>query len=113
MLHVVTQVFNNNPISGQLPGTSEHWPQSYWLVLGIPVVFYLACVGLLAFYGNSDKKNPIEYFFGSISNSLERLTGFAGWAMAGALTGLLSLLVAAMGLYWDVSWHVDFGRDKG
>src|SRR5579883_2023390 len=113
MLHVVTQVFNNNPISGQLPGTSEHWPQSYWLVLGIPVVFYLACVGLLAFYGESDKKNPFEYFFGSISNSLERLTGFAGWAMAGALTGLLSLLVAAMGLYWDVSWHVDFGRDKG
>lgn len=113
MLHVVTQVFNNNPISSQLPGTKEHWPQSYWLVLGIPVVFYLACVGLLAFYGDSDKKNPFEYFFGSISNSLERLTGFAGWAMAGALTGLLSLLVAAIGLYWDVSWHVDFGRDRG
>lgn len=113
MLHVVTQVFNNNPISGQLPGTKEYWPSSYWLVLGIPVVFYLASVGLLAFYGESDKKNPFEYFFGSISNSLERLTGFAGWAMAGALTGLLSLLVAAIGLYWDVAWHVDFGRDKG
>jgi hypothetical protein len=113
MLHVVTQVFNNNPISGQIPGTKEHWPSSYWLVLGLPVVFYLACVGLLAFYGNSQEKNPFKYFFGSISNSLERLTGFAGWAMAGALTGLLALLVAAMGLYWDVAWHVDFGRDVG
>ncbi len=33
--------------------------------------------------------------------------------MAGILTGLLFLLVAAIGLYWDVSWHVDFGRDIG
>jgi hypothetical protein len=113
MLHVVTQVFNNNPISGQLPGTSEHWPSSYWLVVGLPIVIYLGIVGLLAMYGASTEKNPFRYFFGSISNSLERLTGFAGWAMAGALTGLMALLVAAMGLYWDVSWHVDFGRDKG
>lgn len=109
----VAQVLNNNPISRQLMGTKEHWPSSYWLVLGIPVIVYLALVGLLAFYGESHEKNPLKYFFGSISNSLERLTGFPGWSMAGALTGLMALLVAAIGLYWDVSWHVDFGRDVG
>ncbi|HEU5001493.1 MAG TPA: hypothetical protein VFW71_01775 [Actinomycetota bacterium] len=79
----------------------------------IPIAFYLACVGLLAFYGRSEEKNPFKYFFGSIADSLERLTGFQGWAMAGALTGLMALLSAAMGLYWDVAWHVDFGRDVG
>lgn len=113
MLHFVAQVVNNNPISRQLLGTTEHWPSSYWLVLGFPVIIYLGLVGLLAFFGESHEKNPLKYFFGSISNSLERLTGFVGWSMAGALTGLMTLLVAAMGLYWDVSWHVDNGRDVG
>jgi hypothetical protein len=94
-------------------GTSEHWPSTYWLVLGIPLAFYMACATTLNAIGHSDKKNPVAYFFDSISNALERLTGIAGWAMAGALTGLMFLLIAAIGLYWDVSWHVDFGRDIG
>src|SRR3989440_8758939 len=94
-------------------GTSEHWPSTYWLVLGIPLAFCMACSLLLTAFGHSDQKNPVRYFFDSISNALERMTGIAGWAMAGALTGLLFLLVAAIGLYWDVAWHVDFGRDFG
>ena len=94
-------------------GTSEHWPSTYWLVLGIPLAFYMACATTLNAIGRSNQKNPVRYFFDSISEALERLTGIAGWAMAGALTGLLFLLVAAIGLYWDVAWHVDFGRDFG
>jgi hypothetical protein len=94
-------------------GTSEHWPSSYWLVLGVPLAFYMACATTLNAIGHSDKRNPVAYFFDSISNGLERLTGIAGWAMAGALTGLMFLLIAAIGLYWDVAWHVDFGRDFG
>src|SRR2546423_1681781 len=94
-------------------GTSEHWPSTYWLVLGIPLAFYMACATTLNAIGRSNQKNPVRYFFDSISEALERLTGIAGWAMAGALTGLLFLLVAAIGLYWDVAWHVDFGRDIG
>lgn len=111
MIRLVAQAVNN-PISQQIP-KQEYWPSSYWLVVLIPIAFYLACVGLLAFYGRSEEKNPFKYFFGAIADSLERLTGFSGWAMAGALTGLMALLVAAMGLYWDVAWHVDFGRDVG
>ena len=113
MVHLVAQVVNNNPISRQLLGTKEFWPSSYWLVLLFPVGFYLAIVGLLAFYGESHEKNPLKYFFRSIGDSLEKLSGFPGWCMAGGLTGLMALLVAAMGLYWDVSWHVDLGRDVG
>ena len=43
---------------------------------------------------------------------LERVTGYPGWAMAGVLSGLLLMGVAMIGLYWDVAWHVDFGRDR-
>jgi hypothetical protein len=107
LLHVVAQAVATTD------GKTEHWPSTYWLVLGVPLAFYMACSLLLNAFGHSDQKNPILYFFDSISNALERMTGIAGWAMAGILTGLLFLLVAAIGLYWDVSWHVDFGRDIG
>ena len=107
MLHLVAQTVATTD------GKNEHWPSTYWLVLGIPLAFYMACSLLLNAFGHSDQKNPVRYFFDSISDTLERMTGIAGWAMAGILTGLLFLLVAAIGLYWDVSWHVDFGRDIG
>jgi len=54
----------------------------------------------------------VGFFFREISDSLNRLTGFPGWAMAGALTGLMFLGIAVMGFYWDVAWHIDLGRDK-
>ncbi|MFN2505481.1 MAG: hypothetical protein ABR540_14850, partial [Acidimicrobiales bacterium] len=43
---------------------------------------------------------------------LERATGYPGWAVTGAVSGILLLGVAMIGLYWDVAWHVDYGRDK-
>ncbi|GAC1366769.1 MAG: hypothetical protein NVSMB32_11430 [Actinomycetota bacterium] len=99
--------------ANQVVATKETWPSTYWLVPAIPLTFYMGVALVLHSMGKSDKRNPLKYFFGCIAESMERLTGVAGWAMAGALTGLLFLLVAAIGLYWDVSWHVDFGRDVG
>ncbi|HEX2053504.1 MAG TPA: hypothetical protein VHJ78_07260 [Actinomycetota bacterium] len=83
-----------------------------WFYVVAPFVFYLAVVYVLAALGRSDKVNILPQFFGRISDSLHRATGYPGWAMAGSLSGLLVLLVAAMGLYWDVAWHVDLGRDE-
>lgn len=83
-----------------------------WFYVVAPFLFYLAVVYVLVAMGRSEKKNILPQFFGRISNSLHRATGYPGWAMAGALSGLLVLLVAAMGLYWDVAWHVDLGRDE-
>jgi hypothetical protein len=31
--------------------------------------------------------------------------------MVGVVGGLVVMGVAMVGLYWDVAWHVDFGRD--
>ena len=43
----------------------------------------------------------------------ERVSGLPGWtALPGALAAV-SLIVASFGFYWDVSWHIDRGRDPG
>lgn len=88
------------------------WGFDKWLPLIAPLAFYSVCVLALLGFGRSDDPNILRFFFRQISDSLRRLTGFPGWAMAGVLTGLLFLLIAVMGLYWDVAWHIDFGRDE-
>jgi len=48
-----------------------------------------------------------------LSAALGQHTGLPGWAaLPSALAGL-SLLTAAFGMYWDVSLHIDKGRDPG
>ena len=84
-----------------------------WPYVAAPFVFYSFTVFWLLVMGDhQDLRNPIRMFFRRISTQLTAVTGYPGWAMAGALSGLLVLAVAAMGLYWDVAWHIDFGRDK-
>src|SRR5947209_2274529 len=43
----------------------------------------------------------------------ERLTGLPGWASVPAAVLGVSLLVAVFGMYWDISIHIDKGRDPG
>jgi hypothetical protein len=47
------------------------------------------------------------------SEKVERVTGIPGWSIIPNLFGSAALLVAAFGYYWDVSWHIDRGRDPG
>jgi hypothetical protein len=42
-----------------------------------------------------------------------RLSGLPGWAALPAGLATVSLLSAAFGLYWDISLHIDDGRDAG
>jgi len=43
----------------------------------------------------------------------ERVSGLPGWAVVpSAITGV-SLIVALIGMYWDISLHIDNGRDTG
>ena len=82
-----------------------------WMYLAAPLGFYAVCVLALVVAGRSSERNLILAFFRRISDSLHRLTGFPGWSMAGVLSGLQILLIAVTGFYWDVAWHIDFGRD--
>ena len=47
---------------------------------------------------------------GSLS---ERHTGLPPWAALPSIVMGLSLLVAVLGMYWDISLHIDNGRDAG
>ncbi|MGI8425872.1 MAG: hypothetical protein ACR2FO_03065 [Actinomycetota bacterium] len=87
------------------------WSGNDWLYLTAPLAIYSACVLALLGFGRTEEPNLFKFFCRQISDSLERLTGFAGWAMAGVLTGLLFLLIAVTGFYWDVAEHFDVGRD--
>ena len=42
-----------------------------------------------------------------------RDTGFAPWAALPSLIAAGALLVALVGMYWDISLHIDNGRDPG
>jgi hypothetical protein len=43
----------------------------------------------------------------------ERMTGLPGWAALPSMIVGASLLTAVLGMYWDISLHIDNGRDDG
>jgi hypothetical protein len=43
----------------------------------------------------------------------ERRSGLPGWAALPLGVAMASLLVALLGMYWDISLHIDQGRDPG
>jgi len=96
----------------------KHVTADQWIYVLAPFLIYgvivlgLAVLGLESSFRAHLQRNPLVIFFKSISAGLERATGYPGWAMAGALSGLWALATAALGLYWDVGWHIDLGRDK-
>ena len=52
-------------------------------------------------------------FLARLAAFAERQSGLPGWAaLPSAFVGI-SLLTAALGMYWDISLHIDNGRDDG
>ncbi len=90
---------------------ADGWGYDAWAWLVIPIGIYCVCSLALFAFGRQEGPGFGNFFFGRISYSLRRLTGFPGWAMAGVLSGLLFLLILVVGFYWDVAWHIDNGRD--
>jgi len=52
-------------------------------------------------------------WLGRLAAVSERLTGLPGWASIPATVLGGSLLIAVFGMYWDISLHLDNGRDPG
>jgi hypothetical protein len=52
-------------------------------------------------------------FLRRIADFAARDTGFAPWAALPSLIAAGALLVALLGMYWDISLHIDDGRDAG
>ncbi|MDX1621286.1 MAG: hypothetical protein R3320_09865, partial [Nitriliruptorales bacterium] len=52
-------------------------------------------------------------WFARIERLSERVSGLPAWAAIPAAVAGVSLIVAVFGYYWDVSTHIDNGRDAG
>ena len=50
---------------------------------------------------------------GRVADGAGRLTGLPGWAALPIIVAAVSLVTADFGFYWDVSLHIDNGRDAG
>ena len=57
----------------------------------------------------SGRPNPL----GRAAAFLERKTGLPGWAALPSAIAGAALFVALVGMYWDISLHIDNGRDPG
>src|SRR4051812_13141325 len=51
--------------------------------------------------------------FARLAAVAERVTGMKGWAALPATWLVGSLTIAVFGMYWDISIHIDQGRDPG
>jgi NAD(P)-dependent dehydrogenase (short-subunit alcohol dehydrogenase family) len=83
-----------------------------WLYLFVPLLVAAGIAALAVRHGEA----PAGAQRGTrtllrFADGMARATGFPAYAAAGATTCLAFLLVAALGFYWDVAWHVDYGRD--
>ena len=48
-----------------------------------------------------------------LADHSERVSGFPGWVAFPSAVATVSLLTAVFGMYWDISLHIDNGRDPG
>src|SRR4051812_19994770 len=80
-------------------------------VVGATAGATVLTIGLLVLCaGHRSGRVPI---LGNLAAFSQRVSGLPGWAAlpAGLATG--SLLTAVFGMYWDISLHIDQGRDPG
>jgi hypothetical protein len=80
-------------------------------LVALTVVFAVAGALLLA-VSVGHRRQRIHFLerLGALS---ERVSGLPSWAALPNAVAATSLLVAVFGFYWDVSWHIDRGRDPG
>ena len=89
------------------PGRLGDWRPLFGLLAG-----FVGVVVALAVTGKQRKGYGATYLLPRVSESLQRITGIPGWTAAAVGTASFGLLVAGMGFYNDVAWHVRLGRDK-
>jgi hypothetical protein len=66
----------------------------------------------IAWLGMGHRSGKVPYL-GRAADFTERLSGLPGWAALPSALAASSLLVALLGMYWDISLHIDVGRDPG
>src|SRR4051794_32589641 len=80
-------------------------------VIGASAAAMLATAALL-WFGWAHRTGRTD-LLRRLSTFAARDTGFAPWAALPSLIAAGALLVALLGMYWDISLHIDNGRDPG
>ena len=84
-----------------------------WLWIIVPLVGLVGVITWLIASGEPDGEHEgIPGWFARSASSLRRLSSLPPWASGGIAMGAWTLGVAVIGFIWDVSWHIDFGRDR-
>src|SRR6476660_2442615 len=73
-------------------------------------VVAFAAIAVLAVIGVLHRRRGL---LNPIATVTERRTGLPAWSVLPVGITTASLLCAVFGYYWDVSWHIDRGRDPG
>ena len=81
-----------------------------WDLLLILLAGFLVIVVALAVAGRKANRDADALLW--VPLGLERVTAIPGWAAGMIGTAAFGLLVAGIGFYNDVAWHVGRGRDK-
>lgn len=94
--------------SGTLGGSAL----ASWTPVTVLLVAYVVVVVASWLYGEpaAGDKLPLGALQ-RIGRGLTRLTGIPGWAAIAIGQSLYALLVAGVGFYSDVAWHIALGRD--
>jgi len=66
----------------------------------------------LVYLGLGHRSGRVPYL-GRLAGFSERVSGLPGWAALPAAVATGALLTALLGFLWDVSLHIDKGRDEG
>ena len=66
----------------------------------------------IAWLGMGHRSGKVPHL-GRAADFTERVSGLPGWAALPSALSAASLLVALLGMYWDISLHIDAGRDAG
>lgn len=68
--------------------------------------------GALLYFGLGHRSGKVPWL-GRLAAFSERMSGLPGWAALPAAIAAGALLLAFLGFLWDVSIHIDKGRDEG
>ncbi|MHB8507630.1 MAG: hypothetical protein ACYDGR_03150 [Candidatus Dormibacteria bacterium] len=82
-----------------------------WILVGASLAVIGGVVAWLLAKGDPGKATGLRGYLLRFDSALGRLSGLPGWCAGGLLLGFYAVLIAGIGFYWDVAWHLDLGRD--
>ncbi|HYH62672.1 MAG TPA: hypothetical protein VD766_12465 [Solirubrobacterales bacterium] len=72
----------------------------------------MVLTGMLLYFGLGHRSGKVPWL-GRLAAFSERVSGLPGWAALPSAIAAGALLLAFLGFLWDVSIHIDTGRDEG